>query len=258
MAGLELRRMGFCGVDESVSPELLGLISAHYEWVEWGVLFRSGEEGKPRYPRMNWIQQLCHVNLENDSKMNLAAHLCGERCTEIIEGNQYFARELAALGFRRFQLNITNANNVWVHPNRISEHVSNIQSCMFSLPNIEWIIQVNEETRCIWERLLASPPPNMSFLFDASCGMGQEISTFQSPYPDIPCGYAGGIGPSNIQNILLGVQSAALGKPVWIDMESSLRESVKTKNTEELDSFSIQRCFDCILIGVKDFNLPKK
>lgn len=39
---LNLRAMGFCGVDDSVDPSLLQLISSKYSWVEWGVLFRPG------------------------------------------------------------------------------------------------------------------------------------------------------------------------------------------------------------------------
>jgi hypothetical protein len=39
---LNLRAMGFCGVDDTVDPSLLQLISTRYSWVEWGVLFRPG------------------------------------------------------------------------------------------------------------------------------------------------------------------------------------------------------------------------
>jgi hypothetical protein len=44
----DLRYMGFCGVDDSVSSLALSLISEHYPWVEWGILFRSDKEGQPR------------------------------------------------------------------------------------------------------------------------------------------------------------------------------------------------------------------
>ena len=35
-----LRALGFCGVDDSVDPNLLGIISNSYPFVEFGVLFR--------------------------------------------------------------------------------------------------------------------------------------------------------------------------------------------------------------------------
>lgn len=36
----KLRALGLCGVDDSVNPKLLGIISRAYPFVEFGVLFR--------------------------------------------------------------------------------------------------------------------------------------------------------------------------------------------------------------------------
>lgn len=94
---LNLRVMGFCGVDDSVDPSLLQLISSRYSWVEWGVLFRPGMrlyhivinlmyidlENTPRYPSWSWVQTLSHVNKANGSIMRLAGHLCQSRCQEV-------------------------------------------------------------------------------------------------------------------------------------------------------------------------------
>jgi hypothetical protein len=35
-----LRKLGFCGADDSVSPHALGMIYHSYPFVEFGVLFR--------------------------------------------------------------------------------------------------------------------------------------------------------------------------------------------------------------------------
>jgi hypothetical protein len=35
---VNLRAMGFCGVDNTVNPELLQMLSIHYTWIEWGML----------------------------------------------------------------------------------------------------------------------------------------------------------------------------------------------------------------------------
>lgn len=37
---MKLRKLGFCGADDSVSPRMLGLICNSYPFVEFGVLFR--------------------------------------------------------------------------------------------------------------------------------------------------------------------------------------------------------------------------
>jgi hypothetical protein len=224
--------MGFCGLDDSMDPQLALLLSTKYTWIEWGVLFRPDLEGTPRYASADHVKKLCAVNMDCGSPMRLAGHLCGQRCQEVIDGDWSFVEELSTLGFGRVQVNATKANFVTVLPEKMAEYISNLRACMAAVPQVEWIIQRNEETTPIWSALSVDPPSNMSFLFDASCGLGVFSSTFPpvptDPY--IPCGYAGGIGASNVAMVLDGVAEAAGGKPCWIDMESSLREAVTDKN----------------------------
>lgn len=40
MKGTKLRALGFCGADDSIDPNLLGLVCHAYPFVEFGVLFR--------------------------------------------------------------------------------------------------------------------------------------------------------------------------------------------------------------------------
>ena len=255
-----LRYMGFCGIDDSISPEHLRLISHHYPWVEWGALFRSDLAGTPRYPSDQWIEKLRVSYQKSHGEMRLAAHLCCDRCQEVIEGNARFAQNLYDIGFRRVQVNATAANGVDVNPDRIYDYVQNIRKCITSVPNMEWIIQCNTETSAIWQELIKSPPLNMSLLYDASCGKGIGIVDLPSPadYPEIPCGYAGGIGPTTIGNILVKVGEASKSlspkqPPVWIDMESSLRTKVllDTATNTSTDIFSIDKCFSCIEAGLQ-------
>ena len=73
--------------------------------------------------------------------------------------------------------------------------------------------------------------------------------------PAIPCGYAGGIGPSNTTAVLTAITHATNGTPVWIDMESSLRSKITDNVHIDRDVFSVDKCFDCIQIGIS-FGLP--
>eukprot|EP00601_Ochromonadales_sp_CCMP2298_P003555 CAMPEP_0173175806 /NCGR_PEP_ID=MMETSP1141-20130122/4110_1 /TAXON_ID=483371 /ORGANISM="non described non described, Strain CCMP2298" /LENGTH=271 /DNA_ID=CAMNT_0014098077 /DNA_START=35 /DNA_END=846 /DNA_ORIENTATION=- len=230
-----LRAIGFCGVDDSVSPQLLRILSDKYPWVEWAVLFRTDLEGQPRYPTWAWVETLSSLCLEAGEapKMRLAGHLCADRCQEVLEGKSAFVLQLHALGYRRVQVNATAANSVSVDPSRLAEYAQNIRNCMLDAPEVEFIIQCNAETQPIYQQLLDAPEPNMSILYDASCGKGVRVSSFPSPalFP-IPCGYAGGIGPDCIADILAGVAAATAScpdQPVWIDMESSLRTVVVEK-----------------------------
>lgn len=80
---LNLRVMGFCGLDDTVDPHLALLLSTKYSWIEWGILFRPDLEGTPRYASSIYVKKLAAVNMECGSPMRLAGHLCGERCQEV-------------------------------------------------------------------------------------------------------------------------------------------------------------------------------
>lgn len=106
---------------------------------------------------------------------------------------------------------------------------------------MEWIIQSNEETAPLVSVLTADPARNMSILFDASCGTGVRAESFPEPHVGIKCGYAGGMGPDNIDDVLDSLVDACGARPVWVDMESSLRAQ-----QDGSDVFSISKAFDCI------------
>lgn len=258
---INLRLVGFCGADDSVAPELLQLLSVHYTWIEWGFLFRPDLEGTPRYPSSQWIQRLVKVNNDTGGLMRLAGHLCGFRCQQVLDGDFSFIEELKIMGFGRIQINATKANNVQVDQNQIEGYIANIKRGMLKIPEIEWIIQCNDETKAIWEPLVNSSgadvplPSNMSILFDASCGLGKLIQEFPEPLPHIQCGYAGGIGPHNIESTLSGVAVASRGRATWIDMESSLRVKIVDRDNVAKDSFSIDKCFECVIIASKEYGL---
>lgn len=265
---LNLRAMGFCGVDDSVSQEFLMLLSRAYPFIEWGILFRSDLEGTPRYASWKWTSDLCNLNVsraasvgsrEGFSKLplRLAAHLCGSRCQEILDGNSDFVKVLSEMGFGRVQVNATKANNVTIDPNGIASTIENIRKSMTAVPAIEWILQYNNETKCLCDSFLSDPHPNMSILYDSSCGLGIQMRDFPTPVlPDIRYGYAGGIGPKNIKDMLTSIRSASEGKAVWIDMESSLRMNIIDESGEVQDVFSVDKCLSCARTGADYFGLP--
>jgi len=131
------------------------------------------------------------------------------------------------------------------------------------VPTLEWILQYNSETRHIVDLVLKAQKEgtltatNFSVLHDASMGTGVAIGAVDAPTPGVKCGYAGGLGPSNIEAQLLKIAAVTGETAVWVDMESSLRTVVvdKKANNAEHDTFSVEKCFQCILVGVK-FGLP--
>jgi hypothetical protein len=217
---LRLRCIGFCGVDESFAdPD-------KHDWpsyVEWGVLFRPEKEGSPRFPKGDWIERFVK------DKRHMAAHLCSSRCQEFLDGDFSFVRSIhEELGFKRFQINATKANNFDSSALRI-EHVHNIVNAANELPDAEFIVQRNDETKFIWDSLERMPavPANISFLFDASVGRGIVVNEFRKPQLEgAGFGYAGGLKPENVENVLRGIARAVPeDAKVWIDMESGIRNS---------------------------------
>lgn len=144
------------------------------------------------------------------------------------------------------------ANGVDMNPTRFGEYAAQLRSTIEAVPGIEFIFQLNAETQPVFDIISVNAPANMSVLYDASCGLGIEITTLPDPSGSIPCGYAGGIGPANIEKIL-GMVSALEQpneKKVWIDMESSLRVTRSDKVVSNQDSFSIDKCFACVEVCV--------
>jgi hypothetical protein len=175
-----------------------------------------------------WRQVPAGFHARSTSAASIVFHaICNEK---VLDGDVTFVKELSALGFGRVQVNATKANNVDMNPARYTEYAQNLRACMAAAPDVEWIMQRNEETTPLCELLQDSPPSNMSFLFDASCGQGVFSSSFPAPIEGIPCGYAGGIGPKNIGVVLNAMVEVGRARPVWIDMESSLREHVTDKD----------------------------
>lgn len=241
---MKLRYVGFCGVDDSVDPNLLGILSNAYSFSEFGVLFRPDKEGQPRYATKAWVDRLAQVK----QPMRLAAHLCGSRVNELLnDGNTTFVQQLVDWGFQRVQINATAVNGV--KPFDLTAAIRHLLAIMTQFPNLEFIMQQNEETQALCDGIVASStdmPENVSLLLDESKGTGKLCESFPPPPSQYPVGYAGGIGPTTIRGVVQSIEGALakcseVKKPVWIDMESSLRS-----NCDGNDIFDVNKCYQCI------------
>jgi hypothetical protein len=244
-----LRAIGFCGADDSVNPNMLGILARLYPIVEFGVLFRPDKEGEPRYATTGWVEKLGKVAAKSEGKMKLAAHLCGKRVNEVLAGDDSFVKTLHGLGFRRVQINATAVNGVDV--SRLADSVESLLSVVTRNQNLEFILQKNEETKPLWEGVLNLDsetagkagylPKTVSALVDESKGTGILASSWPTAPAEYEIGYAGGIGPHNVEKVLKDVLEAGNGREIWIDMESSLRSKKNDK-----DVFDLDKCYEVI------------
>ena len=182
--------------------------------------------------------------------MQLAAHLCGTRVNEVLNGNDDFLSTLPSLGFRRVQINATAINGV--DTSKLKESVPTLIALMKKYESsLEFIIQKNEETKPLWDGLIQTYdssmtfPKNVTMLVDESKGTGVLASSWPSPPKEYNIGYAGGIGPKNVKSVLQNLlKSTSEGeRTFWIDMESSLRS-----NKDGIDIFDLDKCYKCIEI----------
>lgn len=63
---------------------------------------------------------------------------------------------------------------------------------------------------------------------------------------------AGGLGPSNLEQMLPLILGSAGSSAVWVDMESSLR----TCTAQGTDTFDVAKCFACAMVAVDNFGMP--
>ena len=112
------------------------------------------QEGEPRYASKEWIENLSRVASMSDGHMTLAAHLCGVRVNEVLDGNDDFVATLYDLGFRRVQINATAVNGV--DTSNLAGSVLQLATIIRKHPNLEFILQKKEESKPLWEGLLSN------------------------------------------------------------------------------------------------------
>ena len=217
--------IGFCGADDETNISEMINLSNKYGNIEWGILFHPTKTGNNRYPSKAYVKKL------GETVLPLAGHLCGAYCMQVLQGDTTFVKTLKK--FKRFQVNATIENEVVFVLNQATEGLAkSIKSC----PEIEWILQYNTQTKYMCRTILSKQLPNVSILYDASCGTGITISSFGNIERYRKVGFAGGISNTNISNIVNDVRKVPECK--WIDMESGVRTN---------DIFDIEKCKLCMI-----------
>lgn len=219
---MSIRYCSFTGVDNHTSiPDMLAL-SHRYPFIEWGVLFSltaSTDVKDKRYPALEHILELNAVFAANPD-VNAALHICGKAAYGVIDGSldlsTYFKH------FQRIQLNIISS--------RIK--VDNLKNLINAYPDKTFMTQHNSANNQL--AALLQDCPNHAVLFDASGGRGISPEIWPEHLTPKFCGYAGGLGPDNIEMQLQLINKSAGTHNIWIDMEGRLR-------TEE-DIFSLEKC----------------
>ena len=239
------------GASDDVDVKELVDLSLEFPFVEWGILYSHKLSGvEQKYPSRQWIKKFFDtVNMTGYSNpMNVALHLCGNVIDDYINDTL-------------FTVNPSSKNNIniveFMHPYFILENFR--LQLNFTLPHIGVDIEDIEAVisgelfPIITQHKPANTilleygfPSNHQLLFDTSGGRGITPTEWPEQIPEKMCGYAGGIGPDNIKDVLSAISNIAV-TPYWIDMEAKLRTN---------DKFDLDKC-RYILNIVKEFQNSK-
>lgn len=214
---LNLKYCTITGLDEKTDLVKLVELTKRYPFVEWGVLFRKDPNGRPRYPTFEYIKKL--VEIKKDFNIRMAIHMCRSSVEDVVLSHLQFS---FLKNFDRIQLNFAYNDVAFT----IHELFEFIEDCKVNW-NTPVITQHNADNINV-TRLLESTHHHV--LFDTSRGTGQLLEPplyIENKF----CGYAGGIGPDNLNEIIPLIETASNGHETWIDMESSVR----TDNWLDLD-----------------------
>ena len=143
-------------------------------------------------------------------KVRLSAHLCGAEARRAMVAEVW----VPFRAFQRYQLNGYSHGQL----------TDRFLSLAAGWGHIEFILQVRDEASVMDAALDAVRigPTRTSLLFDPSGGRGVETFRWATPPLGVRMGYAGGIKPENVLDVLkeIGVVDA----PFWIDLESGARD----------------------------------
>jgi hypothetical protein len=207
------------GVDARTDFDRLRSLSARYP-VEWGILFSKNRQGREnRFPDLTSLVLLLEPLLSSPRPpVALSAHICGAYSRNIIERSAPIEIE----HFLRGAFVRTQINGYFPDPEVFRAD--------------DFAKQIGAAKAIIQCRNRFPNNPRVDWLFDRSGGAGEMPESWDASADASPafCGYAGGIGPDNVLDILADIERTHPdGKPVWIDMENKVR-------TE--DWFDLDKC----------------
>lgn len=237
---MSLNCVTITGADDETDPLALQELSARYPFVEWGILI--GSNFGQRFPSIEWIHRLIKCRENSDNAMKLSLHVCGRPLREIASGVSHLDKALgqALYAFQRVQLN-------W-HGVRMADGVrANVLDAFCGLDGFGWAPTLIFQLDGINDELYREAARRFDCvgLLDRSHGAGIMPKEWPSRHPLICCGWAGGLGPENLEAEIPRIQVNALKSfGFWIDMETNVR----TDDGQRLD---LERVNQCLQIASK-------
>jgi hypothetical protein len=190
----------FTGIDDAALAKGMRELSRRYP-IEWGVLVDRERNEVPLFPGAQQIDRF------RKAGVRLCAHVCGDLAGEIAHGR---VPTMNLAGFSRIQVNHGRSGADVAVVRAVSEFAA--------LHGVRAVLQCTGE--------FPIEHTAVDWLFDISFGEGVRPDSFPTLRSDHPfCGFSGGIGPTNVQQVLGERVHFAGGHQFWIDMESGVRSA---------------------------------
>jgi hypothetical protein len=220
--------------------------------VEWGILMGVGTDGGSRFPSRVWIDQLLALREELTFPVNLCAHLCGMPVIKLLALGELPGYVTDA--FQRIQVNthgtpVDDYRELGLKYFGDEDKEPEDTLTLLKKTGRHFIFQcdgVNEDlVRDLVKEGIGDP------LFDTSSGAGMTPQDLGEEWPKIwtkkiddvcpdcdppcehcqadayepvYCGYAGGLGPTNVvYQVDTPIRKAVGDGRIWIDMETRIR-----------------------------------
>lgn len=212
-----ITKVTITGADDSIEPIELVKLSQEFPFVEWGILVSKNNYGTPRFPSLTWLQKL--RGIKHDIKdLKLSCHLCGTFVRELVKGNDTIIQIMGPMWyiFERVQINF----------HAIPHEYSNQMIGIFSkFANQQFIFQHDGVNDHIVKKAF-NEGCNVSALFDKSGGAGILPKQWPQLLEGIPCGYAGGLSPDNVEEQIKIIEGIVGETEIWIDVETHVRSNM--------------------------------
>lgn len=240
-----ITKVTITGADESVDPSQLAELSYKYPFVEWGILVSRAQQRQPRFPGVVWLMRLAEVR-NKSTQMDLSMHICGEYSKEFLRGGTSFMDQLPVNIFDRIQVNANADTKSGYDSDRIALAIQ-------KHPQFEFIFQHKHGNEQMVEKIGGRNLPNVAALFDQSGGRGVLPQEWPAPLPYMWCGYAGGLGPHNLEVEMELIHGVTGDVEVWIDMESGVRSTGPKGDYFDLDK--VEQCLKIAMAHIEKFGI---
>ena len=213
--------------------------------IEWGVLVSPQRAGKQnRYPSIDFAKEfIFNGKFETIAK---SIHLCGGAVDDYLYRPESDIGFLANYSKARLQLNFAMDK---YDPVELREIILD----KLLVERHEIILQYNKSKKKFVDDLILKLKernailPNLSILYDGSGGFGRTIEKFEPPVGEYFTGYAGGLNPDNVKDIITNINSVVGEYDYYIDMESGIRTN---------DLLDLEKCKSVIATARKFVNFP--